>query len=302
LLVLGLSTTTLGQVSNENADLGRVLWDASEQWLCVRPYQKPHEDCVKFRNKYLVDQFFEIDEAGTVQTKNEILATESTHNPAGAGPYPDAFQLKAVYGDFAMTVDHTAFKTIDSKGGLAFTSDAKVLRLFVREGGQWRPAGAAMVPIVPPAISNGPLASDGTKGISPDEQLEKGLAEIDQKWINSTSDKREKIDYLNQLFTDQWYEILGWNPTAEETKLKLLDSIAKSKSEPGLGVFSDEFKLMAVHGNVALATDRRTRKSLDVNGHVVSTPHRSLLVFVKEGPEWRSAGGAVVPIVQPSER
>jgi hypothetical protein len=289
-------------MNNENTDLGGVLWDASEQWLCVGPYQKPHEECVTFRNKYLVDQFFQIDEAGTVQTKNEILAAESSHDPAGTGPYPDAFQLKAVYGDFAMTVDHTAFKTIDSKGRLAFTSDAKVLRLFVREGGHWRPAGAAMVPIVPPPISNGRLGSDGTTGISPDAQLEKRLAEIDEKWINSTIDKREKINYLSRLFTDQWYEILGWNPTAEETKLKLLDSIAKSKSAPGLGVFSDEFKLMAVHGSVALATDRRTRKSLDVNGHVISTLHRSLLIFVKEGPAWRSAGGAVVPIVQPSER
>jgi hypothetical protein len=302
LLVVSLSSATHGQMSAENADLGSVLRDASEQWLCVGKYQKPHGDCVEFRSKYLVDQFFEVDEAGIVRTKSDILATESTDHPVpGAGPYPDAFQLRAVYGDFAMTVDHTAFKTPDAEGRLVFTSDAKVLRLFVRQGGQWRPAGAATVPIVPPPLLNTGFKGDATNGISPDARLEKHLEEIDQKWINSVGDKREKVDYLNQLFTDQWYEVLGWNPTADETKSRLLDSIAKSKSEPGLGVFSDEFRLMAVHGNVALATDRRTRKSVDANGHVVSSRHRSLLVFVKEGQEWRSAGGAVVPIAQPSE-
>jgi Domain of unknown function (DUF4440) len=300
LLAANFSSMALGQTGNEKPDLENTLREASERWLCTGAYQQSHKDCVEFRKKYWVDRFFEIDRTGTVKTKDQLLAELSTANPLpGTGPYLDDLRLKAVYGDFAMTVDHTVFRTVDSKGQLAFTSDAKVLRLFAQEDGQWRPAASAMVPIIQPSPPLSRHENNSANSDSPDTHLEEQLAAIDQKWMAPTSRPQDKIDYLQQLFTDSWYEILGWNPTAPETKSALLSSIAKPKSRPGLGVFSDEFKLMAVYGNVALATDRRTRKSLDSNGQIISTPYRSLLVFVNENGRWRSAGGAVVPIMQP---
>ena len=65
--------------------------------------------------------------------------------------------------------------------------------------------------------------------------------------------------------------------------------------KPGEGVFVDKFKLMSVYGNVALATDRRIRKIADANGKIVSTPHRALLVFVKENGQWKIAAGCGRP-------
>jgi ketosteroid isomerase-like protein len=52
---------------------------------------------------------------------------------------------------------------------------------------------------------------------------------------------------------------------------------------------------MAVYGDVALATDRRIRKIADSSGAIVSTPHRALLVFVKENGQWKIAADAAVP-------
>jgi ketosteroid isomerase-like protein len=304
--VLSISSLAMGQdagtKTGKSPNLESVLSDVNQQWLCSGPYQKPYKECVQFRSKYWVDQFFEIGRTGFVQDKAQMVAAQmAVDNPLGVGPHPDAFQLKAVYGDFALGTDYTAFTTVDAQGQLTFTSSARVLRLFVKENGTWRPAGAALVPVVmppgsvpivpPPAVhSNNPLEASSNWS-----DTEKQLAAIDQKWLESAMSK--KLDYIKQLFTEQWFEILGWNPTGNTVKLSTLKTLAEANRKPGEGVVPDEFKLRALYPNVALATDRRTRTWTDNNGHLVKTPHRALLVFVKQNGEWKSAGAALVPIL-----
>jgi hypothetical protein len=140
--------------SSERAQLEKELWDVEQQWLCssgAGPYHKEYKDCVQFRGKYWADQFFEISAKGQVQTKAEMIrmqtAAAATHTP-GVGPYPRDFKLMAVYGNVALATDQTDFKTVDATGKLAFTSQTRVLRIFVKENGTWRPAGASIVPIV----------------------------------------------------------------------------------------------------------------------------------------------------------
>jgi hypothetical protein len=281
------------------AELEKVLWDADQQWLCAGPYQKPYRDCVEFRSKYWDDQFFEVYPSGVVATKAEMVASQSAGNGApGTGPFPGNFKLRAIYGNFAVATDRTAFKTVEPGGLPYFIADSRWLRLFVQENGKWRPAAGAGVPTVAPKsfLSSMGQQSNSGKRSSPDEQLEKQLAAIDTKWVDSAMHGR--MDYLNQLFTDQWFEILGWEPTADVTKATAQEGIPKLHPRPGEGVFPDQFKLWAVYGDVALATDRRTRKWTDY-GHFVSTPHRSLLVFVKQNGQWRSAATALVPIATP---
>jgi hypothetical protein len=135
---------------DKNADLQRVLWDADQQWLCstgAGPHHKPFKDCVEFRRKYWADQFFEISDRGQVRTKAEMIASQSATNYAPVEPYPSDFKLMAVYGNFALATDHTVLKMVDSSGKLLSTEQTRVLRMFVKENGTWRPAGAALVPI-----------------------------------------------------------------------------------------------------------------------------------------------------------
>jgi ketosteroid isomerase-like protein len=277
------------------ASLENTLWDVDQQWLCDGPYQKPYPECVKFRSQYWVEGFFEVQSGGTLRNKEEMVATQSAANPVtGVRPYPADFRLVAVYGDIALGTDHTDFKTVRSDGSYAFTADSHCLRVFVRQNGTWRPAAAALVPVIPPTEASMKMSgASSTK--SPDEKLELQLADLDQKWMDAV--RTAKTDYLKTFYAEKWFEILGWLPTVVLTKPAALERVAHLNFKPGEGIFVDEFKLMSVYGDIALATDRRIRKIADAKGTIASTPHRALLVFVKEGGQWKIAADAAVPMM-----
>jgi|GEM_PF-1098204 len=293
-MLLAVPGLAVAQESKQ-ASLENTLWDVNQQWLCDGPYQKPYQECVKFRSQYWVDGFFEVQSGGTLRNKTEMVATQSAANPAvGVRPFPADFRLVAVYGDVALGTDHTDFKTMRPDGSIPFTADSHCLRVFVKQDGVWRPAAAALVPIIPPTEASAKMSgAAGTK--SPDEKLEKELSEIDQKWMDAV--RTTKLDYLKQMYADKWFEILGWVPTVVLNKPAALDRVAKLNYKPGEGLFADQFKLMSVYGDVALATDRRIRKITDANGKLVSTPHRVLIVFEKENGQWKVAADAAVPMM-----
>ncbi len=127
-----------------------AIWDVDQQWLCsagATPYHKDYKECVEFRNQFWTDQFFEISIKGKVQTKSEMIAMQRAAHPSrGVGPHPDDFKLMAVYGNFALATDHT-FLQSESKDGKVEGTETRVLRMFARENGKWRPAGGALVSI-----------------------------------------------------------------------------------------------------------------------------------------------------------
>jgi hypothetical protein len=143
-----------GQDTSKNAALEKTLADVNEQWLCAGQYYKPKaQDCVNFRAQYWADQFFEVSQTGKVQTKTEMVEGQTANAKAhpdvvrGQGPNPQEFKLMAVYGDVALATDHTIFKAPDATGKVNITGEASVLRMFVRENGKWRPAGAVLIPL-----------------------------------------------------------------------------------------------------------------------------------------------------------
>src|ERR1700722_7829762 len=290
--MLGLPTGAAAQESKQT-NIENTLWDVNQQWLCDGPYQKPYQECVKFRSKYWVDGFFEVQSAGTLRNKEEMVSTQSSANPAtGVRPFPADFKFVAVYGDVAIGTDHTDFQTLRPDGKYAFTSDSHCLRVFVKQNGEWRPAAAALVPVIPPTEAS--AKNSGAKTTkTPDEKLEKELSAIDQKWMESV--RTAKTDYLKDMYAEKWVEIIGWAPTVVLTKPAALERVAHLNFKPGEGLFADQFKLMSVYGDVALATDRRIRKIADASGTIVSTPHRALIVFVKEKGQWKVAADAAVP-------
>jgi ketosteroid isomerase-like protein len=277
------------------ANLEDTLWDVDQQWLCDGPYQKPYQECVKFRSQYWADGFFEVQSAGTLRNKEEMVATQSAANLAtGVRPYPMDFKFVAIYGDVALGTDHTDFKTLRPDGSYAFTSDSHCLRVFVKQDGKWRPAAAALVPVIPPSEGNF-KTSGAVSTKSPDDKLEKQLADIDQKWMDAV--RTTKVDFLKSMYADQWFEILGWLPNVVLTKPAALERVAHLNFKPGEGLFADQFKLMSVYGDVALATDRRIRKIADASGTIASTSNRALIVFVKQGGQWKVAADAAVPMM-----
>jgi len=135
-------------------DLEKQLADINNQWVCAHTYHKDHaQDCVDFKNHIWPSTFFEVSMQGEVTDKMEMVkrqtATATAHpiSPGDAGPNPQDFQLRAVYGVVAMATDHTVFKAADDKGNINVRAEANVLRIFVKQNGKWVPAGAALVPI-----------------------------------------------------------------------------------------------------------------------------------------------------------
>ena len=160
ILLMAVSAVAIGQepsktpAKSEGVDrsaLEKELWDADQQWLCsagATPYHKNYKECIEFRSHYWTDQFFEVGIKGQISTKPDMIAAQRAAHPApGVGPHPDDFHLVAVYGNFALATDHTNLMHMGPDGKLV-GQDCRVLRMFVKEGGKWRPAGAALVPIV----------------------------------------------------------------------------------------------------------------------------------------------------------
>jgi hypothetical protein len=145
---------TASASGQDNTQLEKTLWGVEQEWLCSSgnsPHHKDYKDCVNFRSQFWPDTFFEISVKGEVQTKKQMIASQmaaATSHVDGVGPYPHDFKLRAVYGDVALATDVTDFKTADAHGKLSFTSKTTVLRMFVKQNGRWRPAGAALVPVV----------------------------------------------------------------------------------------------------------------------------------------------------------
>ena len=129
--------------------LEKTLWNVEQQWLCVGPYHKAKaQECSDMRFKLKADQFFEVGLTGKVETKAEQLAAQAQaakknpNYPVGSGANPQEFKLMAVYGNVALATDHTFYKSVDASGHLVPRAEARVLRIFVKENGKWRPAGA----------------------------------------------------------------------------------------------------------------------------------------------------------------
>ncbi len=132
------------------AELEKQLWEVDQQWLCSTgsgPYHKPFKECIDFRNKFWAPQFFEISTTGKVDTKAQMVARQLAPGYTVVQPDPSEFKLMGDYGNFAVATDHTMLKIVDANGKVTSETDTRVLRMFVKENGQWRPAGAALVPI-----------------------------------------------------------------------------------------------------------------------------------------------------------
>lgn len=272
-----------------------TLWDVDRQWLCDGPYQKPYKECVQFRSGYWAPGFFEVQSAGTLRDKEEMVASQSAMDPnKGVRPYPADFKFVAQYGDVAIGTDHTDFKTMAPDGNFVFTAGSHCLRVFVKQNGEWRPAAAGLVPIIPPTEASA-KTSGAHSTRNPDPKVEKELADLTQKWMEAV--RTAKIDFLKDFYAERWVEIIAWDPTLILTKPAALVRVAKLNFKPGEGIFPDQFKLMSLYGDVALATDRRVRKIMDASGKLNSKNYRSVLVFVRENGQWKIAADAVVPVM-----
>ena len=134
------------------------------------------------------------------------------------------------------------------------------------------------------------------------DDLEKELGQLDEKWLSDLRNK--KIDVLRALWTDQFFEINRGGTVVD--KDYALANLSKLPVKPGFGAFPSDFKLRAVYGDFALATDHTSINGGQgtgwavYNGHDFSGEYRTLRMFVKVDGTWKVAGAALSPIIAAS--
>jgi hypothetical protein len=150
-------------------------------------------------------------------------------------------------------------------------------------------------------ISLPALAQKKGESMSVNPALEKELYAVDLRWMNAEASKRPGgPDSMAELWTDEFFDVLPGGKVVN--KQEMMDMMMKADRKPGTGAFPDTFKLRAVYGNVALATDHTIIKGVDANGKIVPVREMGVLrMFVKENGKWRVAGAGLVPIPPPSK-
>jgi len=147
------------------------------------------------------------------------------------------------------------------------------------------------------ALSLPALGHDKNEKIAVTPALEKELFAIELKWMKAEFDKKmDGPDSMGELWTDNFFDVLPGGTVVN--KQEMMDLMGKTDRQPGTGAFPDHFKLRAVYGNVALATDHTVIKGVDAKGNIVAVREMGVLrMFVKEKGKWKVAGAGLVPIV-----
>jgi len=155
------------------------------------------------------------------------------------------------------------------------------------------------------AVSSVVFAQDTVKkGTQGWIDLEKQLADINDQWVCAHKYHKDHaqdcVDFKNKIWADTFFEISMQREVTDKqemVKRQTATATAHPVSPGDAGPNPQEFKLMAVYGNVALATDRTVFKVADDSGKIsVSNEAPVLRMFVKLNGKWVPAGAALVPM------
>jgi hypothetical protein len=152
-------------------------------------------------------------------------------------------------------------------------------------------------------VSRAQEIKKGDKGWT---ELEKQLADMDNQWVCAyqyhKNHAQDCVDFKNHIWPPAFFEISMQGEVTD--KQEMVKRQTKTATEhpvsPGdAGPNPEDFKLMAVYGDVALATDRTVFKVADEKGNIsVRNEATVLRMFVKYNGKWVPAGAALVPITR----
>jgi hypothetical protein len=136
--------------------------------------------------------------------------------------------------------------------------------------------------------------------------LEKQLADINDQWVCAHKYHKDHaqdcVDFKNQIWPDKFFEVgrQGQIETKQEMVKRQTATAEAHPVSPGdAGPNPQDFKLMAVYGDIALATDHTVFKAADTSGKIVVTDEATVLrMFVKQNGRWVPAGAALVPVAK----
>ena len=270
------------------AALEQQLWKLDQQWLNAVQNRK-----MTFLDHVSTSQFIEVLPGGWVVTKaDQMERLAKVRRKPGIVCIRDDFKLRGIYGNIALATGHVTQKGIGVYGRDT-TGDYRAVRVFIRQGGRWMAAESALVPIgFHQSTTARHVASNKSEPGASHTGLEKRLWEVDQKWEEAA--RNGDLVFLRRLYTSQCFVVLPGGRVADRSKL--LAVVAKAPRGPNIGAFPDEFRLRAVYGNFAIATDRTVFKGAVLPDAHSQGAYRIVKFFVKQNGEWRAAGAADMAI------
>ena len=155
------------------------------------------------------------------------------------------------------------------------------------------------------AVSSLAFAQDSIKkGDKGWTDLEKQLADINDQWVCAhkyhKNHAQDCVDFKNSIWPSTFFEISMQGEVTDKqemVKRQTATATAHPVSPGDAGPNPQDFKLMAVYGNVALGTDRTVFKFADDNGKIAVRNQATVLrIFVKLNNKWVPAGAALVPV------
>ena len=157
------------------------------------------------------------------------------------------------------------------------------------------------------AFSSSAVAQDAMKkGDSNWVALETELSDINNQWVCAhkyhKNHAQDCVDFKNGIWPDTFFEISMQGEVTDKNEMikrQTATATAHPDSPGDAGPNPQDFKLMAVYGNVALATDRTVFKIVDASGNIVVRNEATVLrMFVKLNGKWVPAGAALVPVTK----
>jgi len=130
-----------------NAALEKELYAVELKWM-----QAEHDKKMTgpdSMGELWMDDFFDVLSSGRVVNKQEMMDMMGKADPKpGTGAFPVDFKIRAIYGNVVLATDHTTIKGLDANGNIVPVREMNVLRMFVKDKGKWRVAGAGLVPVI----------------------------------------------------------------------------------------------------------------------------------------------------------
>ncbi|HET6144613.1 MAG TPA: nuclear transport factor 2 family protein [Candidatus Acidoferrales bacterium] len=153
-LLAGIAAPAAARAQDKNFEsatptaLERQLYDVELRWM-----KAEHDKIMDGPNsmsEMWMDSFFDVLSSGVVVDKHQMMDMMSKADAKpGTGAFPDTFKVRAIYGNVVLATDHTTIKGMDANGNLYTVREMRVLRMFVKDKGKWRVAGAGLVAIPP---------------------------------------------------------------------------------------------------------------------------------------------------------
>jgi len=136
--------------------------------------------------------------------------------------------------------------------------------------------------------------------------LEKQLADVNDYWVCAHKYHKDHamdcVNSKNNIWPSTFFEVSRQGEVTDKQEMVKRQS-ATAKEHPvspgDAGPNPQDFKLMAVYGNVAMATDHTVFKAADASGKINVTDEANVLrIFVKLDGKWVPAAAALVPVIK----